>query len=95
MRSVCFFIVRFIVRGSCASLCAQRETVVRSLCAFIARSDVHNANPAFLRNEAAKCKTVVRSAWHNGLARISGAISAWHNVFGIVRFFACLMDLFL
>ena len=44
---MCFFIVRFIVRGSCVSLCAQRETVVRSLCAFIVRSDVHDVNPAF------------------------------------------------
>ena len=73
------------VCGSCASLCAQRETVVRSLCALIVRSDVHNVNPAFLRNEAAQCKTVVRSAWHNGFARVSGAIPAWHNGFGIVR----------
>ena len=48
---------------------------------------VHNAIPALLSNEAAQCKTVVRSAWHNGLARVSGAIPAWHNGFGIVRFF--------
>ena len=47
---------------------------------------MHNARPALLSNEAAQCKTVVRSAWRNGLARVSEAISAWHHVFGIVRF---------
>ena len=83
--SVFFHCALHCARELCVIICAQRETVVRSLCAFIARSDVHNVNPAFLRNEAAQCKTVVRSAWHNGSARISGAISAWHNVFGIVR----------
>ena len=30
-------------------------------------------------------QTVVRSVWHNGLARVNEEISAWHNVFGIVR----------
>ena len=53
---------------------------------------MHNARPALLSNEAAQCKTVVRSAWRNGLARVSEAISAWHNVFGIVQFY--LMDFF-
>ena len=48
---------------------------------------MHNAIPALLSNEAAQCKTVVRSAWHNGLATVSGAIPAWHNGFGIVRIF--------
>ena len=61
-------------------LCAR---CAHSLCAAV----VHNVNPDLLRNEAAQCKTVVRSAWHNGFARVSGAIPAWHNGFGIVRIF--------
>ena len=62
-------------------LCAR---CAYSLCAAV----VSNVNPDLLRNEAAQRKTVVRSAWHNGLARVSGAIPAWHNGFGIVRIFA-------
>ena len=81
VRSLCAVIVRF--RCVCCALyvkllCAR---CAHSLCAAV----VHNVNPDLLRNEAAQCKTVVRSAWHNGLARVSGAIPAWHNGFGIVR----------
>ena len=69
---------------------------MKPLCAHCAQSlraaVVHNVKPAFLHNEAAQCKTVVRSAWHNGLARVSGAIPAWHNGFGIVLIY--LMVLF-
>ena len=85
--SLCVFIVRF--RCACCALCVKLLCARRahSLCAAV----VHNVNPDLLRNEAAQCKTVVRSAWHNGLARVSGAIPAWHNGFGIVRI--CLMEL--
>ena len=66
---LCAFIVRFIVRAM---------GVVR-------RHSVHNGAPPSLHNEAAQCKSIVRSAWHNGRAYISEAKSAWHNDFVIVR----------
>ena len=99
-RSHCALIVRFhcalslcvrcacslcVLRCACCALCAARcaQHCAHSLCAAV----VHNVKPTFLHNEAAQCKTVVRSAWHNGLARVSEAIPAWHNGFGIVRIF--------
>ena len=75
VRSLCALIVRF----HCALHCARYG---RS-----AQHSVHNGRPPSLRNEAAQCKTVVRSARHNGFAFMREAIPAWHNVFGIVRFF--------
>ena len=60
--------------------------IVRAI-GVVPQHSVHNARPALLSNEAAQCKTVVRSAWHNGFAAASGAIPAWHNGFGIVRIF--------
>ena len=78
---LCVFIVRF--RCACCALCVKLlcARCAHSLCAAV----VHNVNPDLLRNEPAQCKTVVRSAWHNGLATVSEAIAAWHNGFGIVR----------
>ena len=72
-----------VFRCACCALCAARcaQHCVHSLCAVV----VHNVDPPSLRNEAAQCKTIVRSAWHNGLARVSEANPAWHNVLGIVR----------
>ena len=64
---------------------------MKPLCAHCAQSlraqVVHNGKPPSLHNEAAQCKSIVRSAWHNGRAYIGEAKSAWHNVFVIVRFF--------
>ena len=80
---LCAFIVRF--RCACCELCVK---LLCTRCAHSLRAAVvHNVNPDLLRNAAAQCKTVVRSAWHNGLARVSGAIPVWHNGFGIVRLF--------
>ena len=86
----------FIVRLHCALRCALSSFVycalcVKPLCAHCAQSlraqVVHNGKPPSLHNEAAQCKSIVRSAWHNGRAYIGEAKSAWHNDFVIVRFF--------
>ena len=86
----------FIVRLHCALHCALSSFLycalcVKPLCAHCAQSlcaaVVHNGKPPSLHNEAAQCKSIVRSAWHNGRAYISEAKSAWHNDFVIVRFF--------
>ena len=47
MHSLCAFIVRFIVRLFVFVLCALRETIVRSLCAVIARSGCAQWKAAF------------------------------------------------
>ena len=62
------------------------DCTVRSIVRSVVRSIVCTMRALHcVSNEAAQWKTVVRSALHNSLATVSGAIPAWHIVFGIVR----------
>ena len=72
--------------GHCAHLVRSARRVVRSIVRSVVRSIVCTMRALHcVSNEAAQWKTVVRSALHNGLATVGGAIPALHNVFGIVR----------